>query len=633
MLKMKQSIIYILILSILSSAFGPQTFAYGSEENQASTAEAPIVETMPQEPEEPLTQVPVTSEEEIARDVEEMSTKTGSFGIDPESASQIEKALSTGDEKKIVANRSAWDTLQSMITSFVILAIGVLQKKARQENLNLVPDNEKALSDSVSSLWPVLKYVLASVPGGFVTYKISKAGSKATERYANYFFSTKMAVWISRFIPFFNAKAAEKLFKYFVSAGLLSIGSNYVKGFVTFAVQEVLAHPEMFGGVTNEERATLEYLQQQAGFGYFLMSLGGMTTTHYGDKVLPGLTSKIWDSETKAKYEAFFNIDWKVFKAMSIILAWDSQLRTALWHHLTRQAFLQGGNGLMILASVISDFISESIKWLSVETAAPAGWDKRAFIISVVVGLIASFVPDRGKDMGTVYANEKWASWQAGWVKNRIINKVLEGFNYHQPEEGLVRDLKEIFKRAQNSRENRFVKFAYLAMLSLQRTANVKNDEAGMLAHQIRQAQGAIPQPQGFGQWLDYIFRQTFDFMPDRVSMWWDKGDVPYYKSVFQDSINNMMQIYLDDTAIFQKFADQNWPPAAKTVVSGQLKNFQQMEVFINYLNQTLSQEWGTNTPSIAYTQSLGLLEKVSFWGIRESDVLKVFISGPTAHH
>jgi hypothetical protein len=604
MLKMKQSIIYILIFAIITGSIGPERIAFAAE-NQT------VVE---EEPPAPLTKVVVTDPLSITQAIRAYSADDQSFGMSKDSKNDLNKSLSSGSDPE--ERSTTWITIQSMITSFVMLGIAVLHKKAHEENLNLAPANVKALADSVGGLVPALINVVASVPGGYGAYKVNKGA-------LNFF---------AKYLPFLQNKWLLVLFKSLVSGGLLSIGTDYVRGYVIFSAQEVIDHPDIFGGVNTQERATLKYLQTQAGFGYFLGSLAYMSGIHYGGKLIPD-DMPVLSPEKKAQYEAFFNIDAKVFKAMRIILEfWDNNLLSVLSSHLWRQAMLQGRNAQIIFFSFVSNTISEL---LADESATVTKFDKQGFIISVVVGIIASFTPTRWKDIGTSKANTNWANEVQKRYENVKLNYEIRNFNYNQSEDGLVKDLNSIFDDERESRENRLVKFAYLMMLSINRTANLQNEKLHIMARQLQKSQGTLPKIQGAEEWTVYIYRQIFgaEILSDNASIRWDDSDINYYKSLFQSSITNMMQIYIDEESSFKKLAQLDWPPKAREIMNGQLKNFQQMEVFINILNQTLIQQWSSATPDATFDDTQNMLEQISFWGISEDDVLRRIINGSIVNH
>jgi len=594
MLKIRSGIIYIVIFAIISGSVGPEMHALADQNTSTNT-------TL------------VTDPPALEKAVVHLADSNETFLVTEEQKVAIEKELATNAEKKQAG--SGWTSAQSIITSLVILAVGALHQKAHQENLQLTPENEKVLVESASGILSALVTLGTKVlPTGYATYVINKKLSDAV-------FESSIGKKLVSCIPFFSVAATERLFKYLVSSGLLTIGVNYVRGFVTFAAQEVIDHPTTFGGVTPEQHAALKSLQSSEGYAYYL------------DSLIPsnGQTPKGTAGE---KTKIYGQINWKVICAMTVIMT-HLGLIEALYSHLFRVAFLQGQNGFVIGFAVVSDILTQIAASYAKNPVAIEGWDKRAFLISIGVGLGASFVPNTAKDWGTAQANSKYADLEHAYESEKIQWEISH-FNTNQTPDKLMRNLNSIFTDEAISRQNRFVKYAYLMSLAMNRIDALEAEKAQLLYNQSSQGITEARKPQGTRQTIAYYYNQILGveyFTSPYLELKSDDKDINSYKNLFQRSASKMLSIYADSAVTFKKFDAINLSAAERYRVALEQGRLQQMVVFINYLSQTLAQQWTVSPPQSTYYPARSLLEQISFWGIHESDISDVIVNGGIVNH
>src|SRR6185369_7603249 len=123
------------------------------------------------------------------------------------------------------------------------------------------PENQRKLADDLGADWGI---GMQSVYSSIESIPTFFANRGATSLYGKI---------LEPLIKESSQGAMRRLFKYFVSGAMLSIGSDYIRGIIIFSAQEVLDHPDKFGGVSLDERGALRLLQTRAGFAYYLAGL------------------------------------------------------------------------------------------------------------------------------------------------------------------------------------------------------------------------------------------------------------------------------------------------------------------------------------------------------------------------
>lgn len=609
MLKIRISIIYIMVFAIVSGSVGPEMLAL-ADQNPPGGNTVLVVDTPA-----------------LEQATEKLSTSAETFYVSEESNAAIDKSLETKptkeEEEKAEEDQagSKWMSIQAMLTSFVMLAIASVHQKAHEQNLQLTPENEKALVENLAGLAPTFVSYGLHIPILYGTYRVTEYLSPKFMKVANPFFKSETGQNLTRYLPFFKAAAAQRLFKYFVSSGLLSIGLGYVRGFLLFAAQEVIDHPTRFGGLTQPQLAALKALQTPLGFAHFLSSLV------YNPDTSPKNTRE-------DQVKIFAQINWKVIDAMGVIMVHGGLLE-ALYSHLFREAFLQGQNGYIVGFSVVTEIITQMVEMMSVESIGPKGLDKKALIISVATGLIGGFFPDKYKDWGTGQANSNYATLERRYESTKI-NWEISHLDTNATSEEVNKNLTSIFKDEKSSRENRFVKYAYLMKLAADRIDAVRADKAKILYNQTAEGKAAFIKPTGLTHLSIYYFFQVMGgdiFTTDEKAIAKDDENILFYENFFKKASSKMMGIYADSANTFKQFDTINLPPSGKLRVGWQQHDFEQMVIFINYLSQTLSQQWDLPTPQASYYPARTLLEQISFWGINESDILQIIGSGAIVNH
>jgi hypothetical protein len=613
MMKFKQSIIYTLIFVLLSASLGFDKVAFaddriveeGSETSNINPAIMELsrqnyLQTQEQEVPEPST---LNYEKINAAIVSPSGSEGENFHESAQARAGIKEEAEEPPMTNTDASKEKWfltffknkrDTItsifQSFVSSQVLLGIASANKTAHDKNLILTPENERKLNEQLGDpatkwvYWPTNLLTIASAAG--VNYGLTEfwKGFKKT---------------------MLRSEGTIILFRYLVSGALMSIGRQYIQGFILAASQEVLDHPELFGGLTPEQRGALRLLQYRADMAYFITTLssdGSLTE----------------NADLSHRRQVFHEVGWKVEMAMNLILMHDSDLRQALWSHLWSQAFLQGNNGVILATSWISE------KFVLNLAQADSYWKKnwKTLWLSIATGFAFSLIPNVAKDWGTAQLNSGDAE------RESLEQRTSLWWKFTRPEAARIEGRKKIVENyLQSEAENRkarFIKYAYIMKLSLDNLNTFEIEKAQIAKLKTPGGQAMLPQVNNWKDQLGKLYNQVigFDFLPESWRAWLDGEYVDAYKVILRKAAGRALSIYKDDAQTMVRLEALDLPTETKAHVQNEFRKVQDMELYIDQLTKILKARWDTNVLSPNFEPARQKLEQLSFWGIDENSII-----------